>query len=444
MAAPDADRWIAGTHEELDALRDKKVYELIHRSDVPPGKTVLASNRYITEAEGEPEISDKGDDDSDGEPAQSAPKKRTKLDVSVRDQKRLKKEQRCKEYSKALTAIEKLISLKRTQYQRPLQGKRARLMEASAMAAETHGFSPGWGSRLARRWTAVWVKKRDLPESDRGRHAKTWSLLNDPEIKEELTAYLRSNKWSMKPEKLVEYSKAKLVTDEMKQFVQNAVNKEMPRGLKKYLELELLPRIGYKVVRGISLTTARQWLRDQGFEYTEVKKGLFYDGHERPDNVEYRQNQFIPAFDALRPYLVEYQVGNLEKLVEKPPPPPGEFWLILAAHDEMTAQANDCEKAVWILKGENPIRKKGVGRGVHRSDIICSTFGHVVEAGQGIEYGKNHDGYWDGAQFIKQLEDRIIPAFERLHDRNIYRACFLIDNSQEISGTRDGPLSQDP
>ncbi|KAJ6563181.1 hypothetical protein B0H10DRAFT_2239588 [Mycena sp. CBHHK59/15] len=83
------------------------------------------------------------------------------------------------------------------------------------MAAETHGFSPGWGSRLARRWTAVWVKKRDLPESDRGRHAKTWSLLNDPEIKEELTAYLRSNKWSMIPEKLVEYSKAKLVTQKM-------------------------------------------------------------------------------------------------------------------------------------------------------------------------------------------------------------------------------------
>ncbi|KAJ7637857.1 hypothetical protein B0H17DRAFT_1277772 [Mycena rosella] len=359
---------------------------------------------YLSDEPSEPEISDEDDDDSDREPAQSAPKKRRKLDISVRDQKRLKKEQRRKEYSDALTAIEKLISLKRTQYQSPLQGKRAR--------------------------TAVWVKKRDLPESDRGRHAKTWSLLNDPEIKEELTAYLRSNKWSMNPEKLVEYSKAKLVTDEMKQFIQNAVNKEMPRGLKKYLEVELFPRIGYKVVRGISLTTARQWLHDQGFEYTEVKKGLFYDGHERPDNVDYRQNQFIPAFDALRPYLVEYQVGKLDKLVEKPPPPPGQFWLVLTAHDEMTAQANDGQKAVWIMKGENPIRKKGVGRGVHRNDIICSTFGHVVEAGQGIEYGKNHDGYWDGAQFIKQLEDRIIPAFERLHDRNIYRACFLIDNSQ--------------
>jgi hypothetical protein len=41
MAAPDTDQWIAGTREELDALRDKGVYVLVHRSDVPPGKTIL-------------------------------------------------------------------------------------------------------------------------------------------------------------------------------------------------------------------------------------------------------------------------------------------------------------------------------------------------------------------------------------------------------------------
>jgi hypothetical protein len=177
----------------------------------------------------------------------------------------------------------------------------------------------------------------------------------------------------------------------------------------------------------------------------EVKKGFFYDGHERPDNVDYRQNVFIPAFDALRRYFVEYQVGNLELMVQKLPLPPGEFWLILTAHDEMTAQTNDADKWVWCLKGEMPIRKKGVGRGIHRSDILCSTVGHIMEAGEGLEYGKNHDGYWDGEQFIKQvrtstvtspsltpaqLEEKTISAFERRHDRNIYRACFLIDNSQ--------------
>ncbi|KAJ6583707.1 hypothetical protein B0H10DRAFT_1654173, partial [Mycena sp. CBHHK59/15] len=227
-----------------------------------------------------------------------------------------------------------------------------KLMDASAMAAETNGFAVGWGSRLARSWTAAWVKRRELPESDRGRHAKTWSLLNDPEIKEELAAYLRSNKWSMDPEKLVKYSKSTMVTEEMKRFVQNAVENEMPRGLKKYLDVELFPRIGYKVARGVSLATARRWLHEQGFD------------------------------------------------------------------------------KVWVHEGEMPIRKKGVGRGIHRSDIICSTHGHIEDAGEGMEYGKNYDGYWDGERFVIQLEKKTIPAFERQHDRNIYRACFFIDNSQ--------------
>jgi hypothetical protein len=374
---------------------------------------------YLSDLESSESDSDSGDEGTECETrAQPIGNKRRKLDVPAREQVRINKEKRAKDRCDALTAIEKVISLKRTQYQSPLQAKRARviqstlhlvvrnlrsLMDASAMAAETHGFAAVWGSRLARKWTAEWVKHRELPESDRGRHGKTWSLLEDPEIKEELAAYLRSNKWSMDPAKLVEYSQSKMVTEEMKKYVQSAVNKEMPRGLKKYLELELFPRIGYKVRRGISLATARRWLHEQGFEYMEVKKGLFYDGHERPDVVAYRQNVFIPAFDRLRPLLVEYDVKNLDVQVVKPPPPPGEFQLILAPHDEMTAQANDAEKSKWVLKGEMPIRKKGVGRGIHRSDIICSTVGHIEDAGEGMEYGKNYEGYWDGARFIKQV-----------------------------------------
>jgi hypothetical protein len=61
----------------------------------------------------------------------------------------------------------------------------------------------------------------------------------------------------------------------------------------------------------------------------EVKKGLFYDGHECPDVVAYRQNVFIPAFDRLCPLLVEYDVNNLRNQIVKLPPPLGEFQLIL-------------------------------------------------------------------------------------------------------------------
>ncbi|KAF7371902.1 Integrase catalytic domain-containing protein [Mycena venus] len=41
MAAPDADKCVEATHEELNALRDKGVHELVPRSDVPPQKTLL-------------------------------------------------------------------------------------------------------------------------------------------------------------------------------------------------------------------------------------------------------------------------------------------------------------------------------------------------------------------------------------------------------------------
>jgi hypothetical protein len=78
----------------------------------------------------------------------------------------------------------------------------------------------------------------------------------------------------------------------------------------------------------------------------------------------------------------------------------------------MTAQANDADKWVWCLKGEMPIRKKGVGRGIHRSDILCSTVGHIMEAGEGLEYGKNHDGYWDGEQFIKQVRASTVTSLQ--------------------------------
>jgi hypothetical protein len=41
MAAPDAEKWVAGTHEELKALRDLGVYELVPPSVVPLNKTIL-------------------------------------------------------------------------------------------------------------------------------------------------------------------------------------------------------------------------------------------------------------------------------------------------------------------------------------------------------------------------------------------------------------------
>nr|GAT57284.1 predicted protein [Mycena chlorophos] len=41
LAAPDAEEWIRGTHEELDGFRRMGVYRMIPRDQLPPGKTLL-------------------------------------------------------------------------------------------------------------------------------------------------------------------------------------------------------------------------------------------------------------------------------------------------------------------------------------------------------------------------------------------------------------------
>ncbi|KJA16237.1 hypothetical protein HYPSUDRAFT_193377 [Hypholoma sublateritium FD-334 SS-4] len=92
-------------------------------------------------------------------------------------------------------------------------------------------------------------------------------------------------------------------------------------------------------------------------------------------------------------------------------------------------EANNGQTKSWVPDGEQPLKKKGAGRGIHQSDVVCATVGWVKEASQSLEYGKNYEGYWDGALFVKQIREKIIPAFERAHGPG-YQALIMVDNSQ--------------
>ncbi|KAH7902939.1 hypothetical protein BJ138DRAFT_1120921 [Hygrophoropsis aurantiaca] len=231
------------------------------------------------------------------------PLKRHKLDIPYRMQRKLAHEQRTMEMKNALTAMEKLRLSKKTHFingPNGLQAKQACAIEsylcliikngrtsidASKRAAESHGFAADWGSRQLRSWTRAWISERKLPTSWAGRHAKVYSLLNDPAIAGELRTYVRSSKWAINPDKLTEFSKNKLIPAEAEEYLRGVVDNKIPQGLKRYMELELFPRVHLKVGRGISLATARRWLRHEGFRYTSHKKGLYFDGHDRADRV---------------------------------------------------------------------------------------------------------------------------------------------------------------
>ncbi|KAF7371832.1 hypothetical protein MVEN_00040000 [Mycena venus] len=347
----------------------------------------------------------------------SAPPLRcTKFAVPQAERRRVSKAQavtaRANILASSLTAIDKLIASKKNVFHAgnaSLQSYRACSIQshlhmvvknqkawkpASDSAAEVQGFAIKWGGRMVRKWTRNWISDRVIPESNIGKHGKSYSLCDDPIIRAELRPYVRSEKWAMDPAKLVEFSENKMVG------------------------------------RRVSLRTARRLLRRDGFTYTEHKKGLYYDGHERPDVVDDRQNRVLPAMAGHRYRLVEYKIGDVEVELDKMYD--GNYVLhrlVLALHDEMTAQYNDGPTKSWVLEGEQPLRKKGVGRGLHRSDVICSTVGYITETGEELEYGKSYEGYWDGTKFMVQLKDKIIPAFEAAHGPG-YQMLLMVDHSQ--------------
>ncbi|KIJ51680.1 hypothetical protein M422DRAFT_78752, partial [Sphaerobolus stellatus SS14] len=312
------------------------------------------------------------------------PLKHQKLDVPAHEAHMKAKEVTVLKQQEAWVAIQKLITSKKDLFEsghNGLQEYRARaiesclqmmvkngrkLMDTSERAAESQGFAKNWGGRMVWSWVRLWIKSRELPTSKQGRHSKVFSLLDDPLVCTELRTYLRSNKWSMNPKKLVEFTKNKLLPDEAKRYLQCIVETEMPSGLKKYLELELFPQIQVKVSKGISLRTARRWL-----------------------------------------------------------------------HKE--AQAHDGVMMSWVWQGEQPLKKKGAGQGLHQSDFICSTVGWLKEASKTLEYGKNYDGFWNGELFVKQLKEDFAPAFEKAQGPG-YQALVMVDNSQGHSAYSEDAL----
>lgn len=56
----------------------------------------------------------------------------------------------------------------------------------------------------------------------------------------------------------------------------------------------------------LSSRAAVNWLHRLGYNYKQVKKGLYYDGHEDPEVIEYRQQIFLLILDELKPKMVQW------------------------------------------------------------------------------------------------------------------------------------------
>lgn len=196
--------------------------------------------------------------------------------------------------------------------------------------------------------------------------------------------------------------------------------------------------------------TAQVWLRKLGFEYKDVKKDVFIDGHERADVVEDR-TRFIRMMEELKPFIVEFEADGNMKPKEYPP---GcavggneRRLIIVITHDECTFSANDGKRRAWAQPGNSFLRPKGRGQGImvsefllpfgrlnlsslsqeKRDEVVSRTGLTLTEAVEIFEYGKNHEGYWDRVKLHKQVVTKALPVAEAFYPG--YSLLFLFDNA---------------
>lgn len=135
-----------------------------------------------------------------------------------------------------------------------------------------------------------------------------------------------------------------------------------------------------------------------GFSPSPIHKGVYIDGHECPDVVDYR-NLYLRKLQILEmthadppPCSDEAQPTEEESTKKK---------LVLIYHDESTFNSNNGESWVWAETGKQPIHPKGQGCGLMVSEFIDEHNGFLKLSDEEFEDASTeHPGLWKEARFI--------------------------------------------
>jgi len=188
-----------------------------------------------------------------------------------------------------------------------------------------------------------------------------------------------------------------------------------------------------KIKRTPTKRTVRNWLKLMDYCYGTGIKGMYIDGHEREDVVNYRQNHFLPLWSILESRMTTWTSQN-----QMQPPVLPDFLLkkriVLITHDESTFYAHDRRKKQWFHKDESaePI-KKGEGASLMVSDFVSPDLGWLKskdgkqEARIIFKAGRNRDGYFNCEDLCNQIETAI-ELFEDNFPGNAI-AAFGFDNA---------------
>lgn len=221
--------------------------------------------------------------------------------------------------------------------------------DSSVLAAKAMGRGVKHARNL-RKWINDYLHKEKLPLHRYGTYHS--SILEDEDFKREIHLHLMeiSKKGYIRAQDIVDY----VATPEVQQ------------------------RLGTRA-RGVHIRTARRWLHKLNWRYRQKKKGMYIDGHERDDVVEYRKG-FLERWKEYEKRFVIYDNnGNVLSTPTGFPVPQGvRFRLILVTHDESTFYENDRRKIHWINDNAKAVaEKKGEGQSLMVSEFLTLEWGRL-------------------------------------------------------------------
>jgi len=191
----------------------------------------------------------------------------------------------------------------------------------------------------------------------------------------------------------------------------------LSKELKNYIEETVFPKMtGYIKKDTISEETCRKYMHIWGYKYDEKRKDVFYDGHERPDVVQYRKEWLKRMFN-YKQLMKDYNGEMLDEIIE-PQLQPDEKEHVIITHDESHFYANEGQKKLWIQDGEDILRPKYQGRSIMVSDFLCACHGslqltdeqlkanpHVKFKDVRVLQSIQADGYWKAEHMIEQVSN---------------------------------------
>ena len=274
------------------------------------------------------------------------------------------------------------------------------------------------------------MKDRVIIEGKQGLHTKVSSVFNDESVQLFVMEFVASKK---------EEITASLLAQAVTEYIgSESVRAQVEGQLESISDHEdSTPASGR---RGIKPEAARRWLKSMGYSWRTARKNVYVDGHEREDVVRDRQS-FLAKFKDLEPRLADWDENG--ELIGGPSPPGGGRWVVIITHDESTFQVNDGRRQMWILKNNDPLRPKGVGKGIMVSEFLtplgrlgAPSFITDEElrskalprlATITLEYGK--DNYWNGEKMANQTLRTVVPLFEMAFPPDQFQGLFLFDNA---------------